>query len=318
MNQKNQPLAVLKSLLGGRVVSYHAVFARALRNVPAGVMLSQGFFWQENANFKDLREIDGRRYFTATAAEWYEATGVTDDQQLTARDVLRSAGFWMEKRAGLPAKLYFHIDLDILVSVIYGYLENGKQVSVDTRHQNREITRASNGKFRLQETVNHGNTNIGRESKRVFESREREALGAQNLPDFENQKKEKAPPVAARPPAPLATTFQDSIWSTATTGAFAQALHDYDPATSDADAGYYRQRCRDWSAQNPHKPKRDWLAFAAQIISDDRAKQKLVTIQPLSHANSTRNHPSANSVFDTTSITGIARRVAERRRRANG
>lgn len=146
----------------------------------------------------------------------------------------------------------------------------------------------------------------------------RDARDAENLFGFEEQKKEKAPPVAARPPALSATTFQESIWANSTTDAFAQALHDYDPATSDADAGYYRQRCRDWSAQNLHKPKRDWLAFAAQIISDDRAKQKLVTIHPLSHANSTRNHPATTSVFDTNSIAGVARRVAERRRRANG
>lgn len=78
---------------------------------------------------------------------------------------------------------------------------------------------------------------------------------------------------AARP-----TTFADSIWATATTGTFATALHDYDPATKDADAGYYRNRCRDWSAQNPNKPKPNWIAFAAQIIADDRRQpNKLVT-----------------------------------------
>lgn len=320
MNHPNKTLTVLKSVLGNKVVSYHSVFARALRNVPAGVMLSQGFFWQENANYKDLREIDGRMYFTATAMEWYEATGVTDDQQLTARDVLRSCGFWLEKRAGLPAKLYFHIDLDILVSVIYGFLENGKQVSVDTRHKNREITRASDGKFRQPVTVNYGNTNIGRESKRVFESVERGAH-AQNQFD-KNQKKEKAPPIPPPPPVPTATTFAESIWATSTTGAFAQALHQYAPETADADADYYRKRCRDYSAQHPTRTKSDWIAFAAQIIADDRHKQKLITLQSASHASNT-NNPTAGpsnqqSLLDRDNIAQRAAVLADRYRRKQG
>jgi hypothetical protein len=126
---------------------------------------------------------------------------------------------------------------------------------------------------------------------------------------FENQKKEKAPPVSAAAPP---TTFQESIWATATTGAFAQALHEYDPTTVDADAGYYKQRCRDWSEQNLHKQKRNWLAFAAQIISDDRTKQKLVTLQPTGHANN-RNQPDpTQQPIDSTSLVQRSRAIAER------
>lgn len=147
----------------------------------------------------------------------------------------------------------------------------------------------------------------------------RDARDAQNSLGFENQKKEKAPPVAAPPPALSATTFQESIWSTATTGAFARALHEYDPATVDADAVYYRQRCRDWSAQNLHKPKRNWLAFAAQIINDDRAKQKLVTIQPVDHASNTNNSAAGpsnqQSLLDRDSIAQRAAVLADRYRR---
>lgn len=316
-HQPEQTLAVLKSILGQKVVSFHSIFARALRNVPAGVMLSQGFFWQENAQFRQLREIDGISYFTATASEWYDATGVTDDQQLTARDVLRSSGFWTEKRAGLPAKLYYHIDLDILVSVIYGFLENGKQVSVDTRHKNREITRASDGKFRQPVSVNHGNNIIKVESLESFDS-SRESSGEKKL-NVDSKKKEKAPLIAARPPANLEnqipTTFQNSIWATATVGAWATALHAHAPESVDADAGYYLRRCRDWSAKHPNRGYSNWLAFAAQIIDDDRRRGKLVTLKPIEYETDRRNH---GSFIDRDAATRRAHRVARRLVGADG
>lgn len=318
--KKNAPaIDVLKSVLGGRVISYHSVFAKAIRSVPAAVMLSQGFFWQENAVHKDLKEIDGDLYFTATAAEWYEATGVTDDAQVTARRTLVDAGFWHEKKAGLPAKLYFRIDLQALVSVIYGYLNSGIQVSVDNRSKEREFTRASDGKFRQPVAVNYG-SNIKVESLETnMRVVERGRARAENQPSFEKKEKEKAPPIPGAPPAgpgpgrPAATTFAESIWATATTGTFAQALHEYAPETADADAGYYRNRCRDWSAQNPGKLKPDWIAFAAQIIGDDRGRGKLVTIQPIQTVQngiSSQHHAPGSAGEPLIDIESVRRRAA--------
>lgn len=325
MSVSNQHLAVLRSVLGNKVVSYHPVFARALGSVPAAVMLSQAYFWQENAQHRDLKEIEGRMCFTKTAAEWYDATGVTDDAQVTARNVLNSSGFWYEKRAGLPAKLYFHVDLESLVSVIYGYLNSGIQVSVDNRSKNRQYTRSSDGTFRQPVSVNYGNNIINVESnKRVLESRERGDARAERQPLLES-KKGKKPPSSARPPAPAgspaATTFSETIWLTATAGTWATALHEYDPETVDADADYYRARCRDWSAQNPGKPCANWLAKAAQFIRDDRAKNRLHTIQPIDNASNTAPSGAGRQgrlTFDRTDIVERAKRTAERLGRSNG
>lgn len=316
--KKNSPtIEVLKSVLGGRVVSYHPVFARALRSVPAAVMLSQAYFWQENANHRDLKEIDGAKYFTATALEWYEATGVTDDAQVTARKVLCDSGFWREKRAGVPAKLYFHVDLESLVSVIYGYLNSGIQVSVDNRSKNREYTRSSDGTFRQPVSVIYGNT-IKVESIETNKRVRGEAAHRQKSSDFDSKKEKKPPPVPGVPPAPSATTFSDSIWAKATTGAFASALHEYDPQTADADASYYKNRCRDWSAQHPERPKRDWLAFAAQIIQDDRNKNKLITLQPQTPATNGNRNTVTTGTFDRTRTIDRAERLAAKYRTKNG
>lgn len=125
---------------------------------------------------------------------------------------------------------------------------------------------------------------------------------------------------AARP-----TTFAESIWATAAIETFAQALHDYDHATQDAHVAYYHGRCRFWSAQNPAKPKANWIAFAAQIIGDDRAQQKLVTLQSISSHDSNANSSrpaSSKPRFDLTlssaaQLQAAATELLARRSRRN-
>lgn len=167
----SKELQVLKKILGEGVVSFHAVFAKALGSVPAGLMLSQGYFWQEKAEYKKPVVIEGKEFFTKTAKQWYDATGITEEAQKTARERLKDSTIWKEARAGMPAQTYFRIDLETLVSVIHRYLETGIPVSVDYRSKKREFTRSSNGKFRQQGTVINGSYNK-ESNESLFESNE--------------------------------------------------------------------------------------------------------------------------------------------------
>lgn len=200
----------IQSIFGSRIVSFHAIFAKAIGSVPAAVMLSQAFFWQEKAKNKDGVRIGEEMFFSKTGEEWYDETGLTESQQLTARKHLLIAGFWVEQRAGLPAKMCYRIDVEALVAVISRYLKTGQQVAVDNRKQSREITRTSSGKFRQLETVKNGN-NIKVESKRELKREEEEkAASLSSSPrtniSLEAEKKEKElPPVA--PPPPLTGPF---------------------------------------------------------------------------------------------------------------
>ena len=167
----------IQSIFGSRIVSFHAVFARAIGSVPAAVMLSQAFFWQEKAKSKDGVKIGEEMFFSKTGEEWYDETGLTESQQLTARKHLLSAGFWVEQRAGLPAKMCYRIDIETLVAVISRYLKTGQQVAIDNRKQSREITRTSSGKFRQLEAEKNGN-NIKVESKGELKREEEEKKNA--------------------------------------------------------------------------------------------------------------------------------------------
>jgi len=125
----------LKAILGGGTVAFHGIFARAI-NVNCALMISQGLFWQENAKFREVYtfpEHGEKSFFQKTAAEWYDVTGLSTEQQATARELLVRLGIFVEKKAGIPAKLYFHIDLEAFVSVVNQYNITGLPVSVKAK-----------------------------------------------------------------------------------------------------------------------------------------------------------------------------------------
>lgn len=207
--------AALRAIIGNGVVSYHAIFARALGSVTAGIFLSQGYFWQYNARHKDLYQFDGhdgKDFFQKTGAEIYDATALTDEQQLSARRILVKAGILTEKRAGIPAKNYYHININALVSVIHGYLnpaqETAFEVSANDGTQFPGNTETGVRETRKQASANAGNSYI--ESIESIESidsslreeKEKNAQGAEFAPlKDEGVRNESEAP--ARPPQPL-------------------------------------------------------------------------------------------------------------------
>lgn len=191
---------VVKELLK-RPVAYHPIFAKITGSVPAAVMLSQGIYWQGKADEK------GEQWFQVTGTNWFEQTGLSTDAQLNARKILRSIGVWHEVKKGVPAQLYFRIDTDALVSVITGY-----SVSGFPGNKKPGIPRASDGKYRKQETGNPGIIESNKEIKETnIESSSAATASAltgpfEKVDEIEIQeppkspKKEKTPPGSARPP----------------------------------------------------------------------------------------------------------------------
>ena len=174
-------LSVLKTIIGGGIVSFHAVFAKSLNSVNAGLFLSQSLFCQENSKFTKVVEISGKRYFSKTCDEWHDETGLSEESQKTARLKLKSCGILHEKLAGVPAKMHYHIDLESLVAVIHGYLQTGKPVAVIHGNKKRSNTRGSNGKFRQQEAAKNGNI-YKEESLESLETLESVSANADLLP----------------------------------------------------------------------------------------------------------------------------------------
>jgi len=147
-------VTVLRGILSEGTVSFHAVFAKAFKSIPVGVFLSQSYFWQENRKYKSEKihlEIDGKQFFTKTAKDWFDETGLTTDQQQKVRSILCTASVLEERLVGNPAKMYYHIDFEALVSAINNYLISGVSSSTDRRGWNvfKEQTKRGKAKKRV-------------------------------------------------------------------------------------------------------------------------------------------------------------------------
>jgi hypothetical protein len=92
-------------------IAFRRAFATITGSANAGLMLSQAFYWSH-------RTKDSEGWFYKTQADWEKETALSRSEQETARRRLRATTFWHEKRRGLPAKLYFRVDLKELERVL--------------------------------------------------------------------------------------------------------------------------------------------------------------------------------------------------------
>jgi len=110
---------ILWSILQDRPVAYHPDLARAVKSVSAGIFLSQLLYW-----YGKQANNDGWIY--KTQAEMEEETGLTRREQETARRILKERRIIEEKREGLPARIYYKINFDMLCEIMKEYYENKK------------------------------------------------------------------------------------------------------------------------------------------------------------------------------------------------
>lgn len=104
--------ALLHSLLA-RPIAFHRVFVTVAGGILPGLMLSQAFYWHPRGSAED-------NWFYKTQPEWEAETGMTRWEQETARKKLREVvapsgvHLWGEQRRGVPAKLFYRVDIAAL------------------------------------------------------------------------------------------------------------------------------------------------------------------------------------------------------------
>lgn len=110
--------SLLASILD-RPIAFHRIFATISGSVLAGLMLSQAYYWTP-------RGEAGDGWFYKTQAEWEKETGMSRWEQETARKKLLEvktkdgSHVWEEERRGLPAKLYYRLNVPALFECIFG------------------------------------------------------------------------------------------------------------------------------------------------------------------------------------------------------
>ena len=101
----------------GHPVAYFPAFTRLTGSTIAGLMLSQAFYWAQ-------RTKDPEGWFWKTQEEWAEETALKRGEQERARRLLCTFPFWQEERRGLPARLYFRLNLRALHTALLGETES--------------------------------------------------------------------------------------------------------------------------------------------------------------------------------------------------
>lgn len=104
-----------------RPIAFHRMFVDVAGGILPGLMLSQAFYWSDKTG-------DNEGWFWKTSAEWEKETGMKKWEQSTARKKLRSVTFngknlWHEELRGLPAKLWFFVDTDLLDEILESSLQ---------------------------------------------------------------------------------------------------------------------------------------------------------------------------------------------------
>ena len=87
-------------------VSFHRCLIPLTGGVTAALMLSQAI-----AITQDTDPV-AEGWFVRSREEWHLETGLSRWELESARRTLRDAGFLEERRAGLPAKLYYRVCTD--------------------------------------------------------------------------------------------------------------------------------------------------------------------------------------------------------------
>lgn len=127
-------LKILFRSLLGPPIAFQRCFVTITGSALDGLFLSQLFYWSDRLS----DEKDG--WFYKTSTEWLKETGMTRSEQETARRNLKAAGILEEKKEGLPYKLFYRLNWEILQSRL---LETGKPGESELAFQTEEEKQSS-------------------------------------------------------------------------------------------------------------------------------------------------------------------------------
>jgi hypothetical protein len=134
-----------------RPITFHPSFVDLTGSHAAALMLAQAIYWC-------LRTEDPDGWFWKDANGWYEETRLTRREQEGARALLRKTGFWLEKKGGAPARLFYRIDGDLLQKRIMEIPDSEFDKKVNLDSTKSEIQIRQKGESRFDKKVNLDST----------------------------------------------------------------------------------------------------------------------------------------------------------------
>ena len=111
-----------KTFFTDRPIAYHPILAKVCGSVTAALFLSQLAYWSDKGASRD-------GWIWKTQAEMEDETGLSRSEQETARKVLTKLGILQEERRGVPARMWYLINWDVLTNLIDQFEQSRLQES---------------------------------------------------------------------------------------------------------------------------------------------------------------------------------------------
>ncbi len=127
MTSLNIQLISLIDAMNDKPIAFNRHYVGLGCGINGALMLSQMVYWSK-------RTKDKNGYFYKTQDEWEEETGLTRWEQGTARKKLRELGFVSEHKHGVPCKVHFRVEHDVLYQALIQYAEK-RQSSMLESHK---------------------------------------------------------------------------------------------------------------------------------------------------------------------------------------
>jgi hypothetical protein len=119
-----------------RPVAFHRGFKIITNSTVAALFLSQAYYWSN-------RTSDALGWFYKTQDDWENETGLSRNEQETARKILKRLGILEEKRVGIPAQMYYRVRKDRVAELLdfqsAGFPQSGKSSLQDSSNQECDI-----------------------------------------------------------------------------------------------------------------------------------------------------------------------------------
>ena len=100
-------------------VTFHRCLVPVAGGVTAALMLSQAIW------LTDIVDPASDGWFMCSQEQWTKETGLTRWEQETARRALRRAGLLVERRLGMPAKLWFRVCPGAVMRALQASVDQG-------------------------------------------------------------------------------------------------------------------------------------------------------------------------------------------------
>lgn len=104
-----------------RQIQYYPALRPLLGSVTATIFFGQALYWSDKTG-------DAQGWFWKTQDDWATETGLSPDEQTSARKKLRGIGVLREEFRGIPRKLWFRLDLDRFEELVEA--EFGNDISI--------------------------------------------------------------------------------------------------------------------------------------------------------------------------------------------